>query len=67
MIISIILKIMNLYNYILLLSLSLFFDTIGAHLYSKMTILITIIIMINNLKADENQYNIINTNEDIEL
>ncbi len=58
---------MNLYNYILLLSLSLFFDTIGAHLYSKMTILITIIIMINNLKADENQYNIINTNEDIEL
>ncbi len=67
MIISIILKIMNLYNYILLLSFSLFFDTIGAHLYSKMTILITIIIMINNLKADENQYNIINTNEDIEL
>ena len=67
MIISIILKIMNLYNYILLLSFSLFFDTIGAHLYSKMTILITIIIMINNLKADETQYNIINTNEDIEL
>ena len=67
MINSIILKIMNLYNYILLLSLSLFFDTIGMHLYSKMTILITIIIMINNLKADENQYNIINTNEDIEL
>ena len=50
---------MNLYNYILLLSLSLFFDTIGMHLYSKMTILITIILMINNLKADENQYNII--------
>jgi len=59
---------MNLYNYILLLlSLSLFFDTIGAHLYSKMTILITIIIMINNLKAGEPQYNIINVNEDIEL
>jgi len=58
---------MNLYNYILLLSLSLFFDTIGAHLYSKMTILITIIIMINNLKACESQYNIINVNEDIEL
>ena len=67
MIISIILKIMNLYNYILLLLLSLFFDTIGAHLYSKMTILITIIIMINNLKAGEPQYNIINVNEDIEL
>ena len=67
MIISIILKIMNLYNYILLLSFSLFFDTIGAHLYSKMTILITIIIMINNLKAGEPQYNIINVNEDIEL
>uniref|UniRef100_A0A6C0BXI2 Uncharacterized protein n=1 Tax=viral metagenome TaxID=1070528 RepID=A0A6C0BXI2_9ZZZZ len=58
---------MNLYNYILLLSLSLFFDTIGAHLYSKITILTTIILMINSLKADENQYNIINTNEDIEL
>lgn len=58
---------MNLYNYILLSSLSLFFDTIGAHLYSNITILITIILMINNLKGDENHYNIINTNEDIEL
>ncbi len=51
---------------ILLILILLLFDTIGAHLYSKITMLIIIIILINNLETNiPPTYN--NINEEIEL
>lgn len=57
---------MKLENYIILILLILLFDTLGAHMYSKITMLITIIYMIHNLKNDSinTKYNIINLNEE---
>jgi hypothetical protein len=53
--------------YVILILLVLFFDIIGAHLYSKITMLILMIVIINNLESNNKIYDNIELSDDIEL
>lgn len=54
-------------NYIKLILLVLFFDIIGAHLYSKITILVLIVVVLNNLEPSNKAYEPVELSDEIEL